>query len=91
MTYNVLRVMQVLYDEMDGEHYGASLSEATGISNGTLYPILGRLEDAGLISGEWEPNPQGRRRRFIYRLSGSGIRLYEEKRATFTQRGNAYA
>jgi PadR family transcriptional regulator, regulatory protein PadR len=81
ITLPLLRVLKVMYSDMEGEHYGLSLSRATGLSNGTLYPILDRLEDAGLITGDWEAQPSGRRRRFFYRLTGEGIRVFETHRA----------
>lgn len=40
--------------------------------HGTLYPILHRLEQDGLIRGSWSKR-QGRRRN-IYSLTGSGAR-----------------
>lgn len=75
-----LRVMKVLYDQLDGQHYGASLGRDTEIGNGTLYPILDKLETLGLITGEWETEPQGRRPRFFYRLTSDGIQAFETER-----------
>jgi len=44
--------------------------------HGTLYPILHRLEKAGLVKGDWS---DGGRRRKTYRLtSAGGERLQEE-------------
>lgn len=45
---------------------------------GTLYPALHRLEKAGLIVGNWEILPSGRRRRYYY-LTEKGGKLLEEK------------
>lgn len=39
---------------------------------GTLYPLLRRLEAAGLLASGWQPGP--RRRRRVYRLTGAGSR-----------------
>lgn len=41
------------------------------LQHGTLYPILHRLEDEGLIEGDW--SEEGRRRK-EYRLTRSGRR-----------------
>ena len=38
---------------------------------GSLYPILCRLEDKGLLTGRWVEKPGERRRRF-YRLTARG-------------------
>jgi PadR family transcriptional regulator, regulatory protein PadR len=42
------------------------------LQHGTLYPILHRLEGAGLITGRWQ-QAAGRRRR-AYRLTAAGRR-----------------
>ena len=39
------------------------------LQHGTLYPILHRLEDEGLIAGEW--SEEGRRRK-VYHLTNAG-------------------
>ncbi len=46
------------------------------LQHGTLYPILHRLEDEGLIEGEW--SEEGRRRK-EYRLSEAGRRHLREE------------
>ncbi len=45
-------------------------------SYGQIYPELKRLEDAGLVEGEAEP--QGGRRRRLYSLTAEGRRALEE-------------
>lgn len=44
------------------------------LKEGTLYPALYRLEEAGCICGEWEDNERRHRgpRRWIYRLTRKG-------------------
>jgi DNA-binding PadR family transcriptional regulator len=46
------------------------------LKEGSLYPALYRLEEAGKIQGAWEDKPHGRRgaRRRIYRLTSKGKR-----------------
>jgi DNA-binding PadR family transcriptional regulator len=48
---------------------------ALALKEGTVYPVLYRLEEAGLIRGEWEDDTRGRRgpRRRIYRLTDKGV------------------
>ena len=45
------------------------------LKEGSLYPALYRLEDAGLIKAKWEQETRGRRgaRRRIYHLTARGI------------------
>ncbi|MFC5583180.1 PadR family transcriptional regulator [Rhodanobacter terrae] len=53
--------------------HGYDLSEQTGLPSGTLYPILMRLSDRGLVESRWEPSPhQGRPPRKLYRLNAEG-------------------
>jgi PadR family transcriptional regulator PadR len=55
---------------------GSEISKETGISSGTLYPILFRLEKAGWLSSEWEtldPSEAGRPRKRFYTLTGHGV------------------
>ncbi len=33
---------------------------------GTLYPALHRLEKDGLLQGEWQPSPNGQKRRYYH-------------------------
>lgn len=54
--------------------HGYDLSEQTGLPSGTLYPILMRLSDRGIVQSKWEPSPhQGRPPRKLYRLTAEGI------------------
>ncbi len=49
---------------------------------GSLYPILCRLEDRGLIAGRWVEKAGERRRRF-YRLSAAGRGMLAHQRGTW--------
>src|SRR5262245_57474004 len=49
------------------------------VEGGTLYPVLHKLEAAGLISGRWSVE-SGRRRR-TYSLTAKGARALAEKRS----------
>ena len=51
------------------------------VNQGTLYPVLLRLEQEGAITSEWGPSENNRRARF-YRLTAAGRKLLgAEKRA----------
>lgn len=45
---------------------------------GSLYPSLHKLEQTGLIRGEWHGEPEGRRRKY-YHLTEAGKKTLEEK------------
>ncbi len=53
--------------------YGLELAERTGLKSGSLYPILIRLDERGLLESRWiEPSAPGRPRRHAYRLLPAG-------------------
>ena len=59
--------------------YGYELGQEVGLKAGSLYPILMRLSDRGLLEATWERDtPPGRPPRHLYRLSGAGVRLAAE-------------
>jgi PadR family transcriptional regulator PadR len=47
---------------------------------GTLYPALHRLEQAGLIEGKWQMLSNGRQRRY-YNITEKGLHSLEAKRS----------
>jgi PadR family transcriptional regulator PadR len=47
---------------------------------GTLYPALHRLEQTGLIEGEWQMLANGRQRRY-YNITEKGLHGLETKRS----------
>lgn len=55
-------------------HHGYELMKETGLQSGTLYPLLIRMADQGLIEAEWrEPEQLGRPARHVYRLTAEGL------------------
>ncbi|MGH7533822.1 MAG: PadR family transcriptional regulator [Gemmatimonadales bacterium] len=53
--------------------HGYDLSRETDLKSGTLYPILMRLSDGGMLDAKWEPSDGGRPPRHLYRLAPSAI------------------
>ncbi len=54
--------------------YGYDLSKRVGLSSGTLYPVLIRLHDRGLLDAKWvEAERPGRPPRHAYRLTPAGV------------------
>src|SRR5437588_1265752 len=53
------------------------------LKEGSLYPALYRLEEAGKVEAVWEEGSHGRRgaRRRIYRLTGKGLHDLAQGRA----------
>jgi DNA-binding PadR family transcriptional regulator len=56
--------------------YGYELGQELGLQAGSLYPILMRLSDRGLLEASWERDaPAGRPPRHLYRLTAAGASL----------------
>jgi PadR family transcriptional regulator len=58
--------------------------QAFDLPEGTIYPALHRLEQAGLLASRWVTAESGRRRR-VYALTRRGNRALAERRAVWQQ------
>jgi transcriptional regulator len=59
-----------------------SRSDSTfDLPEGTVYPALHRLEQAGLLSSAWTTPPNGRRRRVYSLTKAGGTALAERRKA----------
>jgi DNA-binding PadR family transcriptional regulator len=75
--------MRILLDALAVQRrewrHGYDLMKETGLSSGTLYPLLMRMGDQGLVEAEWrEPAQPGRPARHAYRLTAAGFALAME-------------
>ena len=52
--------------------HGYDLSRECELKSGTLYPLLIRLSEQGLLESRWETDGDNRRPRHVYRLSTEG-------------------
>jgi PadR family transcriptional regulator PadR len=80
-------ILAALLEHPAAWRHGYDLSKDTGLASGTLYPILMRLAEQGLLEDDWEPSDTpGRPPRHVYRLTASGIttarQLLRPERAT---------
>ena len=63
--------------------YGYELCQQVGLKAGSMYPILMRLADRGMLETAWETDaPAGRPPRHLYRLTGPGLELAAQLSAT---------
>jgi DNA-binding PadR family transcriptional regulator len=73
----VLAALSQLKEEKYGYALISSLAEkGLDIEQGTLYPLLRRMEDQGLLESEW--NVEGSRPRRYYLLSESGRLILQD-------------
>lgn len=69
-----------------GKRYGYDIVQALAIADGlvikegTIYPLLSRLKQEGLVDAEWQPSPQGPQRKY-YALTDRGQRRLVGMRA----------
>ena len=71
-----LSVLSAFTSKPQNWRYGYDLSRETGVKSGTLYPMLIRLKEHGLLEAEWrEASAAGRPPRHAYRLTRSGMAL----------------
>jgi PadR family transcriptional regulator PadR len=83
-----LRLLAALLAAPARWRYGYDLSRETGLASGTMYPILMRLCEQGLLDTAWEPSDEpGRPPRHTYRLTADGAALAQERLAAATSSG----
>jgi PadR family transcriptional regulator PadR len=71
--------------------HGYALSKETGLKSGTLYPILMRLGDQGLLHSRWKDAEQpGRPPRHVYRLTATGLAFAREQAEVSVERGSVF-
>ena len=76
MTAQLERVLRAFLEDPADPRYGYDLMKAAGLKSGTLYPMLGRLEDEKLVVSAWEtPGQDGERPRKYYRLTAKGAEV----------------
>ena len=77
-----------------GESYGYAIAKSLDergfgrIKGGTLYPVLNRLEEAGLVTAEYRVAEKGPGRRY-YGLTEEGHRLLAEQSAEWPAFANS--
>ena len=78
MTGPLERVLRVLLADASAPRYGYDLMKDARLPSGTLYPMLARLQDEGLVAAQWEQQREdaaGRPPRKYYRLTDEGVRV----------------
>jgi PadR family transcriptional regulator, regulatory protein PadR len=83
-------VLAALHDHLAQWRYGYDIARQTGLASGTLYPVLARLADRGLLEARWEDDPpEGRPRRHLYRLTAAGATVAAARPAAAATRAGA--
>lgn len=77
----VLKVFLEAFQQHNRELYGIEIIRLAGLSSGTVYPLLLRFEEEGLLTSRWEierPQDLQRPRRRLYQITGDGARVARE-------------
>jgi len=66
----------ILHAVASGSRFGFDIMDVTGLTSGTVYPALDRLESAGYLKSTWEDtaaaHAEGRPARRYFTLTASG-------------------
>jgi PadR family transcriptional regulator, regulatory protein PadR len=91
-TLDLLILKMLALEPMHGWAIGRRLkqvsSEVLQVSDGSLYPALHKLEDAGWIRAEWKPSENNRRAKF-YSLTRLGRKQLQAETADWSRLSNA--
>ena len=84
LTYPTAAVLLAI---RSGHRYGFDVMDATGLPDGTVYPILRRLERRGVLAGRWEDEEiaraEQRPQRRYYELTPVGEASIDEIEVRF--------
>src|SRR6478672_7603753 len=87
-TLSLLILSLLSRKEMYGYEIAATVHRDTDGTftwrEGSLYPSLHKLEQSGLIVGEWEEKETGRKRRY-YRITKEGRAALKDKRESWSE------
>ena len=75
-SQQTVRLLTAFLHRPDTWRHGYELGRETGLSSGTLYPLLLRLAEEGWLEARWiDPERPGRPARHAYRLTAAGRTL----------------
>ena len=85
LSQQTIDVLAALAEKRGGWLYGLQIAAATDLKSGSLYPILIRLDERGLLESKWiDSEHQGRPARHAYRITGAGRAAHSEALTTAT-------
>ena len=77
-----LLVLEALTREPGGWRHGYDVARETGLRSGTLYPVLIRLAERGMVEARWDDRVEaGRPRRHLYRITAEGATVARQQQA----------
>ena len=77
-----LGTITILQALASGRRFGFDIMDATGLTSGTVYPSLERLEELGYVRSKWEnetaAHRDGRPARRYFEITSAGSRAMDE-------------
>ena len=77
----------ILHAAATGSRFGFDIMSATGLTSGTVYPTLDRMEHQGLLKSRWEDadaaRAEGRPARRYFYLTAAGAAALEASLARY--------
>jgi PadR family transcriptional regulator len=75
-------VLEALTREPGSWRHGYDIARETGLRSGTLYPVLSRLAERGMVEARWDDDVEpGRPRRHLYRITAEGATLARQQQS----------
>lgn len=79
--------VSILHAVAEGSRFGFDIMQITGLTSGTVYPTLDRLERAGLLTSRWEDDEvahaEGRPARRYFTLTARGATSLQDSLARY--------
>jgi PadR family transcriptional regulator PadR len=71
-------------EERYGYQIAQGLTESAGlaVSEGTIYPLLSRLQREGLVEAQWRESPAGPPRKY-YHMTSAGRQAFQSQASTW--------
>lgn len=88
ITPKMAKVLKVFLEDPSQARYGSELMRRTGLTSGTIYLMLARMEEAGLLASAKEdidPRSEGRPARRYYTISGAAVAAVRVQLASLSE------
>src|SRR5258707_148600 len=78
-SVQTLTLFEILLASRNSWRHGYDLARESELQSGTLYPLLMRLSDQGILESRWETDGDSKRPRHVYRLTAKGAVTVKEQ------------
>jgi PadR family transcriptional regulator len=90
LVLRILSAGETLHGYAIAERIARLSEDVFQVGEGSLYPALHRMDEAGWIRSEWAASEHNRRARY-YRITAAGKRQFEQERAEWDRAAAAMA